>query len=82
MQAHLLSRGFRLQQHRVRESQRRIDPEGSMLRRLNGIHRREYSVPAPRSLYHIDGNHKLIRYCCYVYYCVGKFLLLCHAGGG
>lgn len=62
MQAHLLSRGFRIQQHRVRESQRRVDPEGTLLRRLNGIFRREYCVPAPRSLYHIDGNHKLIRY--------------------
>ena len=62
MQAHLLSRGFRVQQHRVRETQRRVDPEGTLLRRLNGIFRREYSVPAPQSLYHIDGNHKLIRY--------------------
>ena len=61
MQAHLLSRGLRLQQLRIRESRRRVDPEESLLRRLNGIFRREY-VPAPRSLYHIDGNHKLIRY--------------------
>lgn len=66
MQAHLLSRGLRLQQLRIRESQRRVDPEGSLLRRLNGIFRREYSVPAPRSLYHIDGNHKLIRYARYI----------------
>lgn len=62
MQGHLLSRGFHLQQNRVRESQRRVDPEGTLLRRLHTIHRRKYSVPAPRSLYHIDGNHKLIRY--------------------
>ena len=61
MLGQLLARGVRVQQHRVRESQRRIDPEGSMLRRLNCIHRRVYKVHAPRSLYHIDGNHKLIR---------------------
>lgn len=61
MLGQLLARGVRVQQHRVRESQRRIDPEGSMLRRLNCIHRRVYQVQAPRSLYHIDGNHKLIR---------------------
>ena len=61
MCGHLLSRGFRLQQYRVREAQRRIDPEGSLLRRLFTISRREYSVPAPRSLFYIDGNHKLIR---------------------
>ena len=35
MLGQLLARGVRVQQHRVRESQRRIDPEGSMLRRLN-----------------------------------------------
>ena len=69
MQAHLLSRGLCLQQLQIRESQRRVDPEGSLLRRLNGIFRREYSVPAPRSLYHIDGNHKLIRYVRYITLC-------------
>ena len=61
MLGQLLSRGVRVQQHRVRESQQRIDPEGSMLRRLNCIHRRVYKVHAPRTLYHIDGNYKLIR---------------------
>ena len=61
MGGHLLSRGIRVQQHRIRESMRRIDPEGTLARRLNVIHRRCYSVPSPRSLYHIDGNHKLIR---------------------
>ena len=62
MRGHLRSRGFHIQQYRVRESQRRVDPEGTILRRLTGMHRRNYSVPFPRSLYHIDGNHKLIRY--------------------
>lgn len=62
MQGHLLARGLRIQQHRVRESQRRVDPEGCYMRRLQILNRRRYSVPAPRSLWHIDGNHKLIRY--------------------
>ena len=62
MQGQLLARGVRVQQHRIRESQRRVDPQGSMLRRLNAIRRRVYKVAAPRSLWHIDGNHKLIRY--------------------
>ena len=61
MMGQLLARGVRVQQYRVRESQRRIDPEGLMLKRLNFIHRRVYKVHAPRALYHIDGNHKLIR---------------------
>lgn len=62
MSGHLLSRGYRVQQNRVRESQRRVDPDGAIIRHLHVLNRREYSVPAPRSLYHIDGYHKLIRY--------------------
>ena len=58
---HLLSRGIVVQQHWIRESMRTIDPEGTLVRRLNVIHRHCYSVPSPRSLYHIDRNHKLIR---------------------
>ena len=61
MQGHLLSRGIRVQQGRVRDSQRRIDPSGSMLRRLRVINRRQYQVDGPLALWHIDGNHKLIR---------------------
>ena len=61
MQGHLLSKGYRVQQVRIRESQRRVDPNGSVIRRLHVLNRRKYCVPAPLSLYHIDGNHKLIR---------------------
>ena len=61
LQGYLVSRGLRVQQNRIKEAQRRIDPEGSIMRRLSVMHRRSYNVPAPRSLYHIDGNHKLIR---------------------
>ena len=32
------------------------------MRRLRTINRRKYQVPAPLSLWHIDGNHKFIRY--------------------
>jgi len=62
MQGHLLARGIRVQQRRIRESQRRVDPEGSVLRRLRTINRRSYQVNGPLALWHIDGNHKLIRY--------------------
>lgn len=62
MLGHLLSRGYRIQQSHIRESQRRVDPDGAVIRRLHVLNRREYSVPSPRSLYHIDGHHKLIRY--------------------
>ena len=56
MQGHLLAQGYRVQQHRVRDSQRRIDPDGSVLRRLRVLN------PRPLALYHIDGNYKLIRF--------------------
>ncbi|XP_048064108.1 uncharacterized protein LOC125278820 [Megalobrama amblycephala] len=48
---------------RVLASLRRVDPEGMELRRLHlkTSRRRRYSVPAPNSVWHIDGNHKLIR---------------------
>ena len=62
MAGHLLVRGFRVQQNRIREAQRRIDPDGVVMRRLTVTRRRQYKVSAPLSLYHIDGNHKLIRY--------------------
>ena len=61
MQGHLLSRGYQIQQIRIRESTRRIDPTGTALRRLTVMNRRQYSVPSPLSLFHIDGYHKLIR---------------------
>ena len=57
----LVSLGVRVPHQRVRESQRRVDPEGSIMRRLNRVQRRRYSVPGPQHLWHMDGNHKLIR---------------------
>lgn len=61
MQGHLLARGVRVQQLRIRESQRRVDPGGVALRQLTSINRRRYRVNGPLALWHIDGNHKLIR---------------------
>ena len=49
MRGHLLSRGHKLQEHRVRESMRRADPEGTVVRALQirVTHRRSYNVRAP-----------------------------------
>ena len=59
----LRARGVNMQQSRIRQSMHRVDPEGTLLRALeiNIIHRRRYNVAGPLSLWHIDGNHKLIR---------------------
>lgn len=55
----LRSQGIR---QRVRESLHRVDPSGVRARCRNVLHRRQYSVPSPNSLWHIDGYHKLIRW--------------------
>ena len=63
LQGFLRARGYNIQQQRVREALRRVDPEGVLLRaiELNVIKRRPYNVKSPLSLWHIDGYHKLIR---------------------
>ena len=38
-----------------------INPGAAALRTVNKLHRRAYKVAGPNSLWHIDGNHKLIR---------------------
>ncbi|XP_054649077.1 uncharacterized protein LOC129190415 isoform X2 [Dunckerocampus dactyliophorus] len=64
MRGHLNARGVRVPISRLQESLRRVDAEGVYMRRLRlrVLRRRQYSVPGPNSLWHIDGNHKLIRW--------------------
>ena len=61
MHGHLLSRGHRITQARIRESLHRVDPEGVAIRWSSAVQRRKYAVASPLSLWHLDGNHKLIR---------------------
>ena len=63
MTGFLKARGFVLQQNRIRQAMRRVNPEGVCSRalRLHCINRRSYQVTSPLALWHIDGNHKLIR---------------------
>ena len=64
MIGYLSARELRIQEHQVRECMHRVDPNGVLLRRLEStvIRRRGYNVFSSRSLYHIDGNHKLIKW--------------------
>ncbi|XP_066911578.1 uncharacterized protein [Clytia hemisphaerica] len=64
MKGMLLSCGYRIQWERVRAAMWEVDPEGLLRRSLHCkiIIRRKYFVPGPLSLWHIDGNHKLIRW--------------------
>ena len=52
----------RVPQARVRETMQRVDPQGVAQRWLRLTPRRQYNVTGPLALWHIDGNHKLIRY--------------------
>ena len=61
MQSQLNLRGIKVSQSRVRESMQRTDPDGVAMRWLSITPRATYSVSGPLALWHIDGNHKLIR---------------------
>ncbi len=56
----LRSCGLKVQRTRVHESMIKIDPVGLQRRLRRVLHRRRYNVPAPNSLWHLDGHHKLI----------------------
>ena len=58
----LRSRGINVQRQRIRETLYSIDPHGASRRLRRALHRREYKVEAPNSLWHVDGYHKLIRW--------------------
>lgn len=77
MYGYLISIGIRVPFHRVREAQAQIDPEGSFLRRLCFLNRRRHTVPGPQWLWHIDGNHKLMRL--NIAYFKDEFVLICNA---
>ena len=58
---HLHSVNVHVQRERIWQSVRRVT--GSDSSPLPAIYRRTYSVPGPNELWHVDGNHKLIRWC-------------------
>ena len=57
----LESRGIYVPTSRLRDCLSEVDPVNTALRWSLPISRRVYSVPHANSLWHIDGNHKLIR---------------------
>lgn len=58
----LLACGLNVPLSRLQECISVVDPINTALRWATPIHRRRYAVEAPNSLWHIDGNHKLVRY--------------------
>ncbi len=73
MMGALRSRGIRVQRCRVRQILRDIDPIGTILRWNQTIYRRKYSVPRLNSLWHIDGNHKMITWRMVIHACIDGY---------
>ena len=69
VKGYLKGKGYRIQWKRVRESLLRTDPIGLAERCRVTVNRRKYNVRFPLSLWHIDGNHKLIRYPLHKLFC-------------
>ena len=65
----LAADGCRVKRQKLRDSIKRVDPEGLLSRKSKPIRRRVYQVHGPHHLWHIDGNHKLT-----------KFNMVIHAG--
>ena len=72
-QAFLCSQGLKVKREHVRDCMLRIDPSGVSARLRQCIQRRTYSVPGPNSLWHLDGNHKLIRWRIVIHGCVDGY---------
>lgn len=58
----LRANGCTLQRRRIRDSLRRVNPNGSERRLRRALHRRVYNVSSPNALWHMDSNHKLVRW--------------------
>ena len=81
MRGHLVSRQLHIQRRRLRESMKRVCSEEINDRRLITIQRRQYTVPSPNFLWHLDGTHKLVRWKLVVHAGIDGFsrlILYCH----
>lgn len=61
LQGLLIQHNVRVTRQRLRDAIHRVDPRGVIDRRRRRLHRRTYYVEGPNRLWHVDGNHKLIR---------------------
>ena len=70
---HIRSCNLAIPRSRIRMSLHRVDPSGIEERRLRTVCQRVYQVDSSNSVWHIDGNHKLIRYKLVIHGCVDGF---------
>jgi hypothetical protein len=64
---YLRSHGVIVQRWKLRKAIHAIEPVATTLRWHPRVKRRPYSVPGPMSLWHLDGNHKIVR-CRFIIY--------------
>jgi hypothetical protein len=62
VQGHLAAAGIHVQRRKIRSAIHTVDPEGVQERKKKPIKKRTYSVASPNYVWHIDGNHKLVRW--------------------
>ena len=77
VQGEMEDRGVHVQRERVRAALHRVDGLNVRARLSHVIQRRRYKVPGPNSLWHVDGNHKLIRWKFVVHGGIDGFSRLC-----
>ena len=58
----LQGKGIKVQRNRLRDSIHRVDSIGVANRKKGRLHRRIYNVEGPNQLWHVDTNHKLVRW--------------------
>lgn len=62
IQGQLLQRGIKIQRSKLRSVIHFTDHANTVERRSAVIRRRVYSNPHPNAVWHVDGNHKMIRW--------------------
>ena len=65
--------GIRVTRSRIRDSIHRVDHDGAEARKLGRLHRRVYNVKGPNHLWHIDTNHKLVRWSFIIVGCIDGY---------
>ena len=72
-QGHLESKGIHIQRDKVRKAIHIVDPGGVEQRKQKPIKRRVYESPFPNYVWHIDGNHKMVRWRLVVHHGIDGF---------
>ena len=68
--AHVATSGFYVPRQQLRDSIHRVDPEGVEARSRKPIKRKVYYSNGPHHDWHMDGNHKLIRWGMVIHGCI------------